>query len=152
MRVRDVIPQELVCVRPDDTVRVAAQKLAHYEHRALPVVTDAGQLVGIISELDLLALLLPDYLAKIDDLSFLPHDFSPERHSFDEVACLPVSQAMRTDIIQTTTEDEPLLEVIRQMIQHRIHHVPVLRDGKVAAMLSSGLLVQLMVRESESCS
>lgn len=148
MRVRDVMPDELVCVRPDDTVRVAAEKLAEYKHRALPVVDDSGRLVGIISELDLLALLLPDYLADIGDLSFLPPDFTPGRHSFDEVACMPVSKAMREDIMQTTTEDEPILDVIRQMIQHRVAYVPVLRDGRVVSLLSSGLLVRLLIQES----
>lgn len=152
MRVRDVMPDELVCVRPDDSVRMAAEKLAEYRHRALPVVTEAGELVGIISELDLLALLLPDYLADIGDLSFLPPDFTPGRHRFDEVACMPVSRAMRAEIMQTTTEDEPILDVIRQMVQHRVAYVPVLKDGQVISMLSSGLLVRVLIQESrESC-
>jgi CBS domain-containing protein len=151
MRVRDVMPPELVCVRPDDTVRVAADRLVEYEHRALPVVNDAGRLVGIISEVDLLALLLPDYVAQIDDLSFLPEDFAPGRHSFEDVRCLPVSKAMCTNTGQTTTEDEPVLEVIRQMLKHRIPYIPVLRDGKLVGMLSSGSLVRSIIRETQDC-
>ncbi|MEN6549662.1 MAG: CBS domain-containing protein [Armatimonadia bacterium] len=152
MRVRDVMPDELVYVRPDDSVRAAAERLAEYKHRALPVVTADGKLAGIISELDLLALLLPDYLADMEDLSFLPPDFTPGHHSFEEVACLPVSKAMRAKVMQTTTEDEPILDVIRQMTQHRIAHVPVLRDGRVIGLLSSGLLVRRLIQEArENC-
>jgi CBS domain-containing protein len=151
MRVRDVMPSELVCVRPDDTVRVAAGKLMEYEHRALPVVDDEGRLVGIISELDLLALLLPDFVAKIDDLSFLPEDLTPGSYSFGDVGCLPISKAMRTEIVETTTEDEPVLEVIRQMLKHRIGYIPVLRDGRLVGMLSSGSLVRSIIRETKDC-
>jgi|LSQX01.2.fsa_nt_gb CBS domain-containing protein len=151
MRVRDVMPPELVCVRPDDSIRMAADKLVEYEHRALPVVNDENRLVGIISEVDLLALLLPDYVAQIDDLSFLPGNFAPGRHTFENVLCLPVSKAMRTDIDQVTTEDEPVLEVIRQMLKYHIRHIPVLRDGKLVGMLSSGSLVRSLIRETGEC-
>jgi CBS domain-containing protein len=58
---------------------------------------------------------------------------------------------MRTEIVETTTEDEPVLEVIRQMLKHRIGYIPVLRDGRLVGMLSSGSLVRSIIRETKDC-
>ncbi|MGE5531697.1 MAG: CBS domain-containing protein, partial [Bacteroidota bacterium] len=72
-------------------------------------------------------------------------------HSFEDVHCLLVRQAMRTEITQTTTEDEPVIEVIRQMLKHRIGYIPVLREGRLVGLLSSGSLVRSIIRETEEC-
>lgn len=54
MRASDVMVRQLVTVHPDTSVADAVALLAENDISALPVVDDDEQLVGIISEADLL--------------------------------------------------------------------------------------------------
>ena len=55
--VREIMTQEIETVGPDTPIGVAVQKLVVARVGCLPVVDDDGQLVGIVSEHDLLKML-----------------------------------------------------------------------------------------------
>ena len=60
MRVREVMSSPVVCVPPDLPLKEVADLLVNHRISAVPVV-DHGELVGIVSEADLLPLeLAPD--------------------------------------------------------------------------------------------
>ena len=54
MRAMDVMVRDVVTIGPQDTIAVAAKLIAQNDISALPVVDEKGQLVGIISEGDLM--------------------------------------------------------------------------------------------------
>jgi CBS-domain-containing membrane protein len=54
MLAREVMSTPVLTLRPDDTVRHAADVLVHARIASAPVVDDDGTLVGIVSEADLL--------------------------------------------------------------------------------------------------
>jgi CBS domain-containing protein len=54
MLAREVMSRPVLTLRPDDTVRHAADVLVHARIASAPVVDDNGTLVGIVSEADLL--------------------------------------------------------------------------------------------------
>lgn len=152
MKARDVMSVNLVSVRPQDRVHEAARKMAENDRASLPVIDEQNRVIGLITELDLLKLLLPDYMRRFEELGFLPDDFQPGAHSFEDVACVLVGQAMRPDSVQTVSEDEPVLEVVRVMTQHCLQEAPVVRDGKLVGMLSSSDLIRRLIHVSlESC-
>ena len=145
MTARDVMSTEVIFARPDDTLRQAAALMQRHDHRALPVLNEQGETVGIVTETDLLKLLLPDYLQGIQDLGFLPPDVPTGRYSFAEIADLPVSQAMRTDVLCTVAEDEPVVEMIHLIVRYRLDSLPVVRDGRVVGIVTCGDLVRAIV-------
>ena len=53
--VKDVMTTEVVAVRRDTTFKEMAAVLRQYRVSALPVVDDAGRVIGVVSEADLLA-------------------------------------------------------------------------------------------------
>jgi len=53
--VKDVMTAEVVAVRRDATFKELAAVLRRYRVSALPVVDDAGRVIGVVSEADLLA-------------------------------------------------------------------------------------------------
>jgi acetoin utilization protein AcuB len=53
MMVQDVMSTPVTTVTPDTLVQTAAQMLRAIQIRHLPVVTDAGTLVGILTDRDL---------------------------------------------------------------------------------------------------
>jgi CBS-domain-containing membrane protein len=53
--VKDVMTTEVVAVRRETTFKEVASMLRRYRVSALPVVDDAGRVIGVVSEADLLA-------------------------------------------------------------------------------------------------
>jgi CBS domain-containing protein len=53
--VKDVMTTEVVTVRQETTFKEVAATLRRYRVSALPVVDDAGRVIGVVSEADLLA-------------------------------------------------------------------------------------------------
>lgn len=152
MKVRDVMDTDLVCVTPEHAVQQAAALMAEHGYTALPVVDAKGAIVGMITELDLLKLLLPDFLEDMDELGFLPADMAVGRYSFDEISCIPVARAMRTDLVHVVTEDEPVMEAIRIMVRHRVRHLAVVMGTQVIGMLRSSDIVREIIHPSpEDC-
>lgn len=141
MRVREVMDSDFVSVRATDTLRDVAERMARHGRAALPVLDEAGRLAGLVTELDVLKVLLPDYLEGLDDLSFLPADLAVGPYGFSEVAELPVARAMRTEGLQTVTEDEAVVEAIRILVHDRLQQVVVLREGRVVGMVRAAALI-----------
>ena len=72
MRVRDVMSSPVVCVPPDMPLKEVADLLVRHAISAVPVV-DGGELVGIVSEADLVPLeLAPDPRAHLIPPAHLP--------------------------------------------------------------------------------
>jgi CBS domain-containing protein len=52
--VADMMTENPVTVRPDDSIRRAARLIAERRHNRLPVVEDDGRLVGVVTRVDVL--------------------------------------------------------------------------------------------------
>ena len=65
-----------------------------------------------------------------------------------EALDFPVATLMTSDVI-TCSEDRTVDELLRDMTEHRIRHLPVLRDGHLAGIVSIGDLVKYRLDELE---
>jgi CBS domain-containing protein len=54
---------------------------------------------------------------------------------------MPVKEIMRYGVI-TISPDESVSRVMHLMTRHRVRHMPVLRDGKLAGIISIGDVVK----------
>ena len=117
--------RHLVTVGQDETVFAAIQKLAEYDKGALPVIDDSGELVGIITERDI-----------VRKCVF---------HSKD-CAKIKVWDVMSKRVIIGTPEDDANYAV-SVMKQHRIRHLPVVENKRVIGMISMRDLLELQLEE-----
>jgi CBS domain-containing protein len=148
MRARDFIEIDVLSVRPNETVGAAAQVMIRHGRSGLPVLAEDGSLLGVVGELDLLHLLVPDYLASLADLRFVPEDISPGVCSLDDVCQVLVQQAMGEAEAHTVDEGDPILEVVRLMVKDRLPYVCVTQDGRFVAMLEARQLVRRIAEAS----
>jgi CBS domain-containing protein len=92
------------------------------------VVADAeGRVLGILSERDIVRALGKNGASVLNDA---------------------VSKHM-TSRVMTTTEKETVSSAMEQMTQHRFRHLPVLKDGRLAGLVSIGDLVKYRLAEME---
>jgi len=131
MRISDILRSKgntVSTVRPDATVRQLLAALAEHNIGALVVSDDGESIGGIVSERDVV------------------------RQMHDRGASLleaPVSSIMTADV-RTCTPDEDVDLLRSTMTEHRIRHVPVVRDGRLAGIVSIGDVVKSTISELET--
>jgi len=138
MLVREVMSSPAITVRHTDPVRRAIRTLYGHNITAAPVVDDAGRLVGMVSELDLLrgefeadprATVLPPRAA---------HEPPPRG----------VMEVMTREAV-TVTETTDVTTAIDLMVGKRIKSLPVLRDAGVVGMVSRRDLMAMLARPDD---
>ena len=115
---------DIVSCAPLDSLHEAVRVLADKRIGAMPVV-DAGQIVGIVSERDVLYCLAAEGAASL---------------------AKPVSEVMTAPVIsiECTT---PCDDALALMTQHRFRHLPVVERGAMCGFLSIGDLVKSRLDE-----
>ena len=120
MRVDDVLQdkndQPLITVRAAESLRDAIGKLDHERIGATLVVNDAGHLVGMLSERDLIGVLA----------------------EYGERALKANVGALMTRRVYACRPDDALADAMAWMVRYRVRHLPVVEDGRVRGLISIG--------------
>jgi acetoin utilization protein AcuB len=122
----------VLTIRPEMPVPDAL-KLMHTEHvRRMPVVGSRGELIGIVTENDLLNA-SPSEASTLSvwEISYLLNKITIER-------------IMKRNVI-TATEDMPLEEAARIMADHQIGSLPVLRGGELVGIITETDLFKIFL-------
>jgi CBS domain-containing protein len=130
MRIRDVLRSKggtVFTIEPDASVHELLARLSGHNVGALVVSPDGRTVAGIVSERDVVRRL---------------HASGPA------VLAEPVSTIM-TSTVTTCGEQDNVEDLMRLMTDHRIRHVPVLRDGRLVGVISIGDVVKNRIGELE---
>lgn len=137
MRVRDVMTSPVITVTPDTGVKAAAGLLVEHGFTALPVV-DADQLVGIVSEADLMPLeSTPDPRSHILPL---PTGGPP--------AAASVAEVMTREVV-TLPPDADAAQAAVLMLAHGLRSIPVSADGRLLGIVTRRDLLRVLARGDE---
>jgi len=129
MQVHECMMINPITVSPKTKYAEAIRLLRLKKLAALPVVGKEGQLVGIVTEKDLL---------DISPIAVLgAHTIS---HLLSAIA---VEEAMTRQVI-TVQEDYPLEEAARMLIDNKIGSLPVMRGDQLAGMITGSDIFRAM--------
>ena len=147
MRAADVMTTNLITVTPETSVRDLAELLGKYGISGVPVVDAAEQLVGIVSEADLLHRAEMGTERRLERrrgwfLGILASDQDLARDYLKSHA-RKVRDVMTRDVI-TVTETAGLDEIADLLEARRIRRLPVVRDGKLIGIVSRASLVRAL--------
>jgi CBS domain-containing protein len=143
MRVKDVMTTAVLTVRPDTTLKDAAALMAEHGISGFPVVGLGGQVVGVLSEGDVLFKEAGRAAKKpfVDRLLSLPPS---EREA--KFAAATVGEAMTAPAL-TIGPRRPLTEVANTMIERGVKRLPVVDDaGNLVGIVTRADLVRAFVR------
>jgi len=132
MRVWEILRQKPVgthTISPDHSVQDAVRTLVEHNIGALPVCDRYGNLVGIITERDVLR------LAARDD--------------WQEIAARKVSEVMTRDLVIGLPEDR-VDDVMHVMTEKRIRHLPILDEHRLVGIISIGDVVKAQLDASST--
>ncbi|KPV50605.1 signal transduction protein [Kouleothrix aurantiaca] len=117
MQVREIMTSDVISVPENNTIEDAARVLARHRISGLPVVNEAGALVGLVTE----------------------YDFISKQGA-------TVADIMSRGVI-SVTEDTDVEEVAHLLANRRIRRVPVLRGDRLIGIVSrSDLIKQIAMR------
>jgi CBS domain-containing protein len=143
MRARDVMVRAVATTTPETTVEKVARLMINLRISGVPVLDKNGQLVGIVTEGDLLRRAETGTERRRSRWS---EWFSPNSRLAAEYI---KSHARRVEDIMTREvvsvgELATLAEIAELMETKRIKRVPVVHDGKIAGIVSRADLLQVL--------
>jgi CBS domain-containing protein len=144
MQASDVMTSPVITVAPDADVHETARRLLENRISALPVVDDAGSLVGIVSEGDLMRHADAGLERRPSWWLSLLSDPDAQVRSYVKSHGRRVADVMTSRLI-TVEEDAPLETIAETLEKFRIKRVPVVRDGKLVGIVSRADLLHGLI-------
>jgi CBS domain-containing protein len=149
--VADVMTPDPIVVSPQTSLQEAIKLIVEKHISGLPVVDEAGKLIGVISESDLMwqetGVDTPPYIMFLDSVIYLQN---PARHEKEIHKALgqTVGEVM-SDRPITIAPDRPLREAAHLMHDKKVRRLPVVAegDGKVVGILTQGDIIRSMASE-----
>lgn len=133
LRVRDLMTEKVVSVRPQDSVEKLYDVMAERNIRHLAVIDEEGDLVGLVSHRDLL------------------RNTSAERSDFPLSMQRELMRRMRveevmTSEVETTEPEQPLSEAAQVMFENKFGCLPVVEGWRVVGILTESDFVKYFTR------
>jgi acetoin utilization protein AcuB len=134
MLVKDWMVEEPLVVSPKTSVEKAIRTMRENRVRHLPVVSEAGTLVGIVTQTDLLqASPSPATSLSVWEINFL-------------LAKMQVRDAMTAKVI-VVSEECPLEEAALVMAEHKIGCLPVVRGKRLVGIITETDLFNIFTEQ-----
>lgn len=145
---RDIMTSTPITVTPETSIGEASRILLDNRFNGLPVVDDAGKLLGIICQSDLVMqhkeFHVPSFFFLLD--GFIPLQ-SPRKmeEQLERMSAATVGQAMTT-APRTIAPDTPLEEIVDLMVDDKYHTLPVLENGRLVGIVGKEDVLRTLVR------
>lgn len=151
MHARDIMTDKVVCVRPMDSVFDAAELMLDADVSALLVINERREIVGIISEADLIRRAETDTASKKSWLLRILESDASAAREFASTHTRRVADIMTKEVV-TATEETPLADLVERMQRHRVKRIPIVRRGILVGVVSRADLVRAVLSSEPKCS
>jgi CBS domain-containing protein len=141
MNAADVMVTNVITVGPDATVQEVAEILLKNKISAVPVVSQGGKILGIVSEGDMLRRVESHTLRHRSWWLRLLTADAQLRNEFVKSHSHKVVDVMTPKVL-TVSPETPLGEIASVLEKNGIKRVPVVKDGKLVGIVSRANLLQ----------
>jgi CBS domain-containing protein len=144
MKVREVMTPAVITVSPDTSFKETAMRLLDYGVSAMPVVDDDGDLVGLVTEADLMSKEAfggkrRRPLAVVVDALTGGSRYAPKASG------LTAADVMTRHLV-TAAPGEDIAAAARRMLAANVKRLPVLDEGRLVGIVSRHDLLRLFHR------
>lgn len=123
MLVKEIMITKVISVKPTTPLSKVAQLISQFRISGLPVLNDENELVGILSEKDVIRAMYPSYDELIQD-SRASRDFEGMESRYRDLWHIKTQNIMTENII-TVDPQTPVLKAGSIMIRKGIRRLPV---------------------------
>lgn len=147
LTVADVMTKEVISVTKETSIRELAELFAKHRISSAPVVDADGDLLGVVTESDLIEqdknLHIPTVISLFDWVIYLESEKKFERE-LQKMTGQTVGDIFMTDV-ETVTPATPLSTVADLMSSRKLHALPVVEGKKVVGMVARIDLIRTMI-------
>ena len=142
-KVRDIMTTQVLTLSPNDTIRDATIKFAVENISGAPVVDENYRMIGIVSENDILELIVKyDKKFSLSEASRML-SFYMDSQIDDPVANAAAKEFSETKVsdimtrtVLSTSPDSSIMDLLKSMINMDINRVPVLEKGVLIGVVT----------------
>ncbi len=148
---KEIMTTEVKTAHPDMSVKELAALLYNNKIGGVPVVDDEGQVIGVVTENDLIdqnkKLHIPTMVSFLDSVIFIDSAASFEK----EIKKMTGSQVkdVCSEQLFTVDEDASLEDIASLISEEGVHTLPVLRDGKLVGVIGKADLIGVIAQGAE---
>lgn len=144
LKASDIMKKVITTVPPEMTVEELGRLFMEKNANGFPVVDAGGRLVGMVTENDLInrnkRLHIPTVLRIFD--AFIPLEgMGAVEEEVKKMSAAVVSEICTREPV-TIAEDAPLDEIATIMSEKKVHHLPVMREGKVVGLVDQHSVIK----------
>ncbi|MDR3630751.1 MAG: CBS domain-containing protein [Desulfocapsaceae bacterium] len=143
----DIMTAQVITVTAETTVQELAKLLSDNNISGAPVVDDAGNLLGVVTESDLIyqtkKLHIPTVVTILDSIFFLenPDRMEKEIKKMAGTRVLDIYSPSLTVVQQDTS----LEDIATIMAEKNIHTLPVVRDKRLVGVIGKKDIIKTLI-------
>lgn len=135
LSVHDLMTHAATTVTPDMHAREAVEIMVRKKLRSLPVVGERGEVVGIVTEWDIMRALLP-HIPSAGDAA---RDEEEEQTEEEEDRLV---RDVMTRSVMCVSEEMGLQEAVNLMLNKKVEQCPVVKEGSFTGMLTRSDIIR----------
>ena len=144
---KDIMTTDVVTITPETEIVQAAKLLLTNRINGVPVIDDAGKLVGILCQSDLIIqqknIPIPSLFTFLD--GFIP--LTPSKKldvEVEKIAATKAGDAMTANPV-TVTPDTEIEKIAALMVEKSYHTLPVVDDDKLVGILGKEDVLRTLI-------
>lgn len=141
----DIVQRDIETLSENDNLEVAIDKLVRANEIDMPVVDTAGDLVGVVSMIELMKICLPDYILWMEDLSPIIN-FEPFAEVIRNEGKTWLNEIMSLDYA-AVAEEAPAIEVAKEIMRRGTRVAYVTRGRSLMGRITVQDFVNKVLRE-----
>ena len=146
---KDIMTTDVITISPETEIAQAAQLLLTNRINGVPVVNEAGELVGILCQSDLIIqqknIPIPSLFTLLD--GFIPLTPSKKiEKEVEKIAATTVEDAMTANPV-TVNPDTGIEEVAAFMVEKNYHTLPVVDAGKLVGIVGKEDVLRTLIEQ-----
>lgn len=149
LKAKDIMTKDVITVKPTTTVEDFARILMKHGISGAPVVDDNENLMGIVTENDLIRknsrLHIPTILRLFD--AFITIGTSKLEVEIKKMASSTVGEICTRNVI-TVSDETSMEDVATIMTEKNVHLLPVLKEGKLVGIIGKKDIIKGIVGEA----
>ena len=149
MKVEEVMIRDVISVNRNSSIEEIVEVLTKNKLSGIPVLSDGGYLVGMVTEGDLLRLettpRLPEFINLLGAVIYY-HGVDTYNEDFKKMLAQKAADIMTEDVI-TVKEGTDIAEVVHLMLDHNIKQVPVVDGSKIVGMVARADIIKLLLNK-----
>lgn len=148
LKAKDIMTREVITVNPETGIEELARILLEHKISGAPVVNEEGELVGIVTENDLISMNkrihIPTFIRLFDAFIMLDRPSKMEKEIKKMIAST-VGEICIKNVI-TVTEDTPVEDIATIMAEKKVHLIPVVDSKKVIGIIGKVDIIKSMAK------